>query len=116
VSQDKIQTVQAGLEKVPQVGGTAWPFFTFPIKTAGKTGTAEYGDPKGKTHAWYTAYAPADDPKIAMTVLIEGGGEGSSVAAPVVKEAFRYYLSEDKNNLIKDVYIPATDSGRSLGE
>lgn len=116
LSKDKIETVKKGLEKVPQEGGTAWPFFTFPIKTAGKTGTAEYGDPKNRTHAWYTAYAPADDPKIAITVLIEGGGEGSSVAAPVVKEAFRYYLSEDKNNLIKDIYTQATDSGRSLGE
>lgn len=116
VSQDKISVIKEGLEQVPIEGGTAWPFFTFPIKTAGKTGTAEYGDPKGKTHAWYTAYAPSDDPKIAITVLIEGGGEGSSVAAPVVKEAFRYYLSEDKNKLIQDINTQATDSGRTLGE
>lgn len=111
-----LKVIQEGLAEVPKTGGTAWPFFTFPIKTAGKTGTSEYGDPKGRTHAWYTAYAPADDPKIAMTVLVEGGGEGSSVAAPIVKEIFRWYFSEDKNNLIKDVYVSATDSGRTLGE
>lgn len=113
---DKIETVARGLEKVPLNGGTAWPFFTFPIKTAGKTGTAEYGDPKNRTHAWYTSYAPADNPRIVLTILIEGGGEGSSVAAPVAKEVYRWYFSEDKNNLIKDSYTQATDSGKSLGE
>lgn len=113
---DKIKLVKEGLKLVPKQGGTAWPFFTFPIDTAGKTGTAEYGDPKNKTHAWYTSYAPADDPKIAMTVLIEGGGEGSTVAAPIVKETYRYYFSPDKNKLIQDVYVQATQSARTLGE
>lgn len=113
---EKIDLIKGGLELVPKSGGTAWPLFTFPIQTAGKTGTAEYGDPKDRTHAWYTSYAPADDPKIVLTVLIEGGGEGSSVASPIVKEAFRWYFSPDKNKLIQDVYIPATQSARTLGE
>lgn len=116
IESDKLKLVRQGLELVPKVGGTAWPFFSFPVATAGKTGTAEYGDPKDRTHAWYTSYAPADYPKIAMTVLVEGGGEGSSVAAPIVKEAYRWYFSEDKSSLIKDVYLPATESGRTLGE
>jgi len=111
-----VQLVKQGLTEVPNPGGTAWPFFTFPISTGGKTGTAEYGDPKNRTHAWYTSFAPSDDPKIAMTVLIEGGGEGSSVAAPIVKEVYRWYFSPDKNKLIQDVYTQATDSGRILGE
>lgn len=115
-SADKIKLIKTGLKLVPKQGGTAWPFFTFPIPTAGKTGTAEYGDPKDRTHAWYTGFAPADEPKIALTVLVEGGGEGSSVAAPIVKEAFRWYLSPDKNNLIKDIYTSATESARTLGE
>lgn len=111
-----VEVIKIGLKEVAKSGGTAWPFFTFPISTAGKTGTAEYGDPKGRTHAWYTSFAPADDPKIAMVVLIEGGGEGSSVAAPIAKEVYRWFLSEDKNKLVQDVYTPATDSGRTLGE
>lgn len=113
---ENVKVISEGLKKVPKIGGTAWPFFSFPIETAGKTGTSEYGDPKGRTHAWYTSYAPANDPKIALTILIEGGGEGSSVAAPIAKEAYRWYFSEDKNKLIQDVYIPATESGRQLGE
>lgn len=116
ISFDKINLVKEGLKLVPKNGGTAWPFFTFPIPTVGKTGTAEYGDPKNKTHAWYTSYAPADDPKIALTVLVEGGGEGSNVSAPVAKEFYRWYFSPDKNKLIQDVYINATDSGKTLGE
>src|SRR3989344_2539611 len=112
---EKVDLVKKGLELVPLEGGTAWPFFTFPIKTAVKTGTAEFGNPKDHSNAWYTSYAPADDPKIALTILVEGGGEGSSVAAPIAKEAYRYYFSPDKNNLIKDIYI-ATDSGKTLGE
>lgn len=116
VSSDKINLVKKGLELVPKNGGTAWPFFTFPIPTAGKTGTAEYGDPKNRTHAWYTSYAPADNPKIALTVLVEGGGEGSNVSAPITKEVYRWYFSEDKNRLIQDIYTQATDSGKTLGE
>ncbi len=110
-----INLIKVGLEEVPKDGGTAWPFFTFPIKTAGKTGTAEYGEPN-KTHAWYTAYAPADNPKITATVLLEGGGEGSTNASPVVKEIFRWYFSEDKSNLLKDIGFVATESARTLGE
>ena len=113
---EKIKVIAEGLKLVPKEGGTAWTFFTFPLQTAGKTGTAEYGDPKGKTHAWYTSFAPVDDPRLSLTVLIEGGGEGSSVAAPIAKEAFRYYFSPDKNKLIQDLYTQATESGRSLGE
>lgn len=116
LSKDKIESVKEGLRRVTKGTGTAWPFFNFPIITAGKTGTAEFGDPKDRTHAWYTSYAPADDPKIVLTVLIEGGGEGSSVAAPIAKEAYRYYFSPDKNQLIQDINIPATESARTLGE
>ncbi len=113
---DRIELIKAGLKLVPKEGGTAWPFFAFPIPTAGKTGTAEYGDPKNRTHAWYTSFAPADDPKLALTVLVEGGGEGSSVAAPIAKEVYRWYFSPDKNKLIQDTSIPATQSGKNLGE
>lgn len=115
-SNENIKLIKEGLKLVPKVGGTAWPFFTFPIPTAGKTGTAEYGDSKDRTHAWYTSFAPVDDPKIALTVLVEGGGEGSNVATPIAKEVYRWYFSSDKNNLIKDVYTQATDSGKTLGE
>ena len=58
---------------------------------AGKTGTAEHGNGE-PAHAWFTAFAPADDPKIALAVLVEDGGKygaeagGGSVAAPIAKK------------------------------
>jgi len=111
-----LDLVKKGMIEAASSGGTAWPLFVFPIQTAGKTGTAEYGDPKNRTHAWYTAFAPADNPKIAVVVLVEGGGEGSSVASPIAKEIFRWFLSPDKKNLIKDNNVVATDSAKQLGE
>jgi len=116
IEEDKIKTIQKGLSEVTKNEGTAWPFLNFPIDTSGKTGTAEFGDPKDRTHAWFTAYAPTNDPKIAVTVLIEAGGEGSSVASPIAKELFRWYFSEDKNKLINDTNVSASHSAQTLGE
>ncbi len=74
-------------------GGTAYPFFGFKPQVACKTGTAETGDGK-TTHAWFTVFAPSDNPEIVLTVLVEKGGEGSSVAAPIAKEILSEYFKE----------------------
>ncbi|OGE32172.1 hypothetical protein A2631_05670 [Candidatus Daviesbacteria bacterium RIFCSPHIGHO2_01_FULL_44_29] len=114
---EDMSVVKKGLELVPKQGGTAWPFFNFTIPTAGKTGTAEFGDPEGRTHAWYTSYAPAVDPQIALTVLVEAGGEGSTVAGFISKEIYRWYFSQDKLNLKDLDQAPlATQSAKTLGE
>jgi len=114
--QSDINLVKQGLELVPKFGGTAWPFFTFPFLTAGKTGTAEIGDAQNHTHAWYTAYAPVNNPTLSITALVESGGEGSTVASPIVKEMYRWYFSPDKAHLIRDTNDVATESARTLGE
>ncbi len=64
------------------------------VTVAGKTGTAQYANNE-KEHAWFTCYAPADNPQIAVTVLVEGGGEGSSVAAPIALNLINKYFEED---------------------
>ncbi|MCK4745327.1 penicillin-binding protein 2 [Candidatus Parcubacteria bacterium] len=65
-----------------------------PIKAAGKTGTAEHS--KGKDpHAWFTCFAPFDNPEIVLAVLIEEGEGGSKTAAPVAKEILKWYLNKD---------------------
>ena len=47
-----------------------------------------------KPHAWFVAYAPYDDPKIAIAVMVEHGEHGSSAAAPIASELTRSYLLE----------------------
>lgn len=69
---------------------------------AGKTGTAETGrrgpDGKAVCHAWFTGFAPYDDPKIVVTVLVEDGGSGGDVAAPVFRRIVAEILSRDDND------------------
>lgn len=59
---------------------------------AGKTGSAEYGDIKGQSHAWFTGFAPADNPEIVVTVIIEGGGTGGDYCAPIARRIFSAYF------------------------
>jgi penicillin-binding protein 2 len=72
---------------------------------AGKTGTAQViGMKQGekydasrlkeehRDHALFVAFAPADNPKLAMALLVENGGSGSGTAAPIAREVFDYFL------------------------
>ncbi len=66
-----------------------------PVSSAGKTGTAQHGG-SDQTHAWYTAYAPFEDPEIVLVVLVEEGGEGNEVAAPIANEILKWYFNNKK--------------------
>ena len=57
-------------------------------EAAGKTGSAEYSKDKTKSHAWFTGFAPVDDPEIAVTVIAEAAGSGGDAAAPVARKVF----------------------------
>lgn len=60
---------------------------------AGKTGSAEYSNTKGESHAWFTGYASTEEQgEIVVTVIVEGGGAGSTVAVPIAKEMFDTYF------------------------
>ena len=48
-----------------------------------------------RKHAWFMAFAPTHDPKIALAVLVENGGGGSSVAGPIARKIIDFYLVED---------------------
>jgi len=73
--------------------GTAYtPFKGSKVIVAGKTGTAEVFK-TGEPHSWFAAYAPADNPKIAIVVIAEHGGEGSTTAAPIVREIAEKYFA-----------------------
>jgi len=88
--------VKRGMEEACKTGGTAWPLFNFKTEIACKTGTAELGDGSHDTHAWLTAFAPADSPQISITVLVERGGEGSDVAAPIVGDILKEWFNESE--------------------
>src|SRR3546814_3949520 len=76
-----------------------------PYQAAGKTGTAQVYSLKGakykasaiderlRDHALFMAYAPVDDPKIAVALIVENGGWGATVAAPIARKVFDYWLS-----------------------
>ena len=71
--------------------GTAIQAFEgFPISVAGKTGTAENSGEE--PHAWFAGYAPADNPQIAIAVLVEEGGDGSKAAAPIFRRVAEAYF------------------------
>jgi len=75
---------------VEDPAGTAYWTHIPDLPVAGKTGTAQ--NPHGDDHSWYMAYAPADNPKIALAVLVENAGHGSEVAAPVVRDFIKEYF------------------------
>ncbi len=60
------------------------------VDVAGKTGTAEAGD--GTSHAWFIAFAPAEDPRVAVAVVVENGGQGGVVASPIAGAVIRAVL------------------------
>ena len=61
--------------------------------SAGKTGSAEFSNrTKGDSHAWFTGFAPVEDPQIAVTIIIEGAGNGGEYAVPLAKRMFDAWL------------------------
>lgn len=76
------------------ISGSARSLANLPGGAGGKTGTAQTGI-GNNTHAWFTVFAPYQDPKIVLTVLVENGGEGSSVAVPIAKEILEWYLTRN---------------------
>jgi penicillin-binding protein 2 len=76
------------------------------VEVAGKTGTSQVvsleKEKTGKTirkyqnHAWFVAYAPADDPRVVVAVIVEHGGQGGEVAAPLAKRFLQAYFGNSQ--------------------
>lgn len=105
VQPSTIEAVQTGMRMaVTDARGTLNDVFAgFPIAVAGKTGTAEYCDDvalkanrcqfgEWPTHSWTLAYAPFEDPEIIIMAFMYNGGEGASVAGPVVGRVMEAYF------------------------
>ena len=83
---ETIAAVRAGMEAVVAPGGTASRIASPQYRIAGKTGTAQA--PAGEPHAWFAGYAPSDDPRLVVVTIVEHGGQGSAVAAPIARHVF----------------------------
>jgi len=78
-------TVRALMEEVV-AWGTGTAAKVRGIRIAGKTGTAE--NPHGPAHAWFIGFAPVEKPRLVVVVIVENGGSGGAVAAPVARQIF----------------------------
>jgi len=91
IDQRVMQTLRKAMEGV--VGGergTGKAAAIPGVKVAGKTGTSQ--NPHGEDHALFVAYAPADDPEIALTIVMENAGHGGAMAAPIARSILMYYF------------------------
>jgi len=92
IQKNNIEVIRRAMRETVS-DGSARSLNELPIKVAGKTGTAQFGG-DGKTHAWFSGWAPYENPEIAIVVLVEGGGEGSSVSVPIAKEIFKWWAEQ----------------------
>ncbi len=113
-SEESLRAVRGAMESVVNdVGGTAWRSRLKQVRFAGKTGTAQVikrksdeeerkrdkGDVipyQNRDHALFVSYAPTDNPQIAVAVVVEHGGHGSSAAAPIAKAMYKAYFADKK--------------------
>jgi penicillin-binding protein 2 len=124
LSENTVALIRQGMIDSCKPGGVAWPLYEFRIQNselridgknylavknatgaavrndlrevsiACKTGTAQHGGEETLPHAWITLFAPAYNPQIVVTVLIESAGQGSNEAGPVAKKVLEEWFSE----------------------
>ena len=103
VSPDVIQLAQEGMRQVTTEGTAAGYAELETISSAGKTGTGEFCDEyvfqqglckpgEWPTHSWYAAYAPYENPEIAVVAFVYNGGEGAVTAGPIVQQVLEAYF------------------------
>lgn len=111
LNKDYINAVKEGMKSVTSgESGTAYVRFKdFDIKVGGKTGSAEAGkDSNGKdiVNAWFAAFAPYDDPEIAVVVMVENGGHGN-YTAEAVRNIMAEYFGMNTQNVTESVQAEA---------
>ncbi len=101
LSEKTLSIINEGMREACSAGGTGWPFFDFKVQREGKsesisvackTGTAEAHADSKNPHAWFTVYAPSQNPEIIITVLVEESGQGSDIGGPIAKEILTKYF------------------------
>lgn len=105
-----------GVTSDQEIGTATWRLGSLQIATAGKTGTAQVSQPGAYPHAWFGGFVPYDDPELAIVVMIENGGQGSGVAAPIFRRIVEKYYDLPVLNYPNDWMNPeffdfVTDEG-----
>jgi len=92
IDSEYLDLIKQGL-RAAVTQGSARRLNSLSVMVAGKTGTAQVGGNK-RNHAWFTGFAPYENPEIVVTVLVENGGGGDKVAVPAALEVFQAYFSK----------------------
>ncbi|MFH2095989.1 MAG: penicillin-binding protein 2 [Bacteroidota bacterium] len=102
VDKEHFEPVIHGMELVVKAG-TATSAFVEGLDICGKTGTAQ--NPHGANHSIFLAFAPMDNPKIAVAVYVENAGYGSTWAAPIASLIIEKYINDSISNPLKEQHI-----------
>jgi penicillin-binding protein 2 len=105
VDAENLAVVKKGMRRVVTDGSGRWYANLDSVTVAGKTGTAQ--NPHGQDHGWFMCFAPLEDPKIAIAVLVENGGYGSVSAAPIASLMIEQYLTGEINRTWVYNYVKA---------
>jgi penicillin-binding protein 2 len=104
LSPEHVDFIKTAMQGVNKEGTGARAFAGAPYESGGKTGTAQvyslrgqrYAAGKGRErlrdHSWFVAFAPVEEPRIVVAVMVENGGFGAQSAAPIARQVFDYYL------------------------
>jgi penicillin-binding protein 2 len=101
------EAVRKGMYYVVNGYGTARGIRSEFVEISGKTGTAQ--NPHGRDHSWFIAFAPFNDPKIAVCVMVENAGFGAAVAAPIAQRVILKYIlgiSDDSEIIETNLSLP----------
>jgi len=97
VDPEYLALIREGMRRVVTMGSADYARTHSHVTIAGKTGSAEYGpflaSGVRQAHAWFVAFAPYEDPQLAVVVMVEGGGQGSRVAMPATTDIIEYYFT-----------------------
>lgn len=92
MSEEEAQILTDFMQEVVK-SGTATSLQNDLYTVAGKTGSAEFKENSSDSHAWFTGFAPADNPQICVTVIVEEGGSGSKASVPIAKKIMDVYFN-----------------------
>ena len=107
IAEEHFEVVIEGLFRVVNQGGTGRAAASAGLDICGKTGTSQIlakENPRYKTltrekrfmpHSWFVSFAPRDNPRLAMVVLVENGGDAGAIAAPLAGQIYRKYFENE---------------------